>query len=80
MNGVQLAVYETMKNFINAKYYETEDKAKDILKAFQVTEDITPDQYTELALLARNVYNPLPETVPMTDIIPAPVPTVTEVQ
>lgn len=58
MTGKQLAVYETMKSFISIKYYTTEDVAVEILKAFQVTEDLTPTQYTELSLLARNIYNP----------------------
>ncbi|WP_053983436.1 hypothetical protein [Niameybacter massiliensis] len=69
MTGKQLAVYETMKNFISAKYYTTENDAVEILKAFQVTQDITPEQYTELILLSRSVYTP---PVEMTPIEPLP--------
>lgn len=66
MTGNQLAVYETMKNFINAKYYTTENDAVEILKAFQVTQDITPEQYTVLTLLNKQVYEPIVEVPPVT--------------
>lgn len=75
MTGKQLAVYETMKNFINAKYYTTENDAVEILKAFQVTQDITPEQYTELILLSRSVYTPPVEMAPI-EPLPGEVPQV----
>ena len=70
MTGKQLAVYETMKEFITAKYYPTEDEAVEILKAFQVTQDITPEQYTELTLLARSAYAPPVEMAPLEPELP----------
>lgn len=57
MTGKQLAVYETMKNFIDAKWYEDKEAVFNILKAFQITQDITPLQYTELSLLTNSVYS-----------------------
>lgn len=66
MNGKQLAVYETMKDFINAKHYANKEVTQEILRSFNISQDITPDQYTELTLLNKQVYEPVVEVPPAT--------------
>lgn len=51
-------MYNVLKQFIEVKYYESEEVVKDILNVFLVTGELTPAQYAELALLAKNIYNP----------------------
>ena len=70
MTGTQIAVYETMKEFITTKYYATEEIAVEILISFRVTADITPTEATELVLLAREVYNPYVPPVDEPTVIP----------
>lgn len=70
MIGEKIAVYETMKKFIETKHYDTEEIAVEILKSFRITNDITPTEATELVLLAREVYNPYVPPVDEPTVIP----------
>ena len=51
-------MYKVMTRFIEVKYYSSEEATKEILKVFLTTEELTPKEYADLCLLAKDVYNP----------------------
>lgn len=48
--------YNSMKKLIERKFYETQDKALELLDVFLMANRITQDQYMELMLLAAEQY------------------------
>ena len=70
MTGKQFAAYETMKSFLNIKYYDTEEIAINIIKSYNASQDLTHEQYLELIQQARDVYNPYVPPVDEPTVIP----------
>lgn len=58
MNGT--LVVKVMTNLINKKFYDTKDEAIAKLDVYFAMNRISEEQYTELALLAEAMYEPLP--------------------
>ena len=58
MNGT--LVVKVMTNLLNKKFYDTKDEAIEKLDVYFAMNRISEEQYTELALLAEAMYEPLP--------------------
>lgn len=58
MNGT--LVVKVMTNLLNKKFYDTKDEAIAKLDVYFAMNRISEEQYTELALLAEAMYEPLP--------------------
>ena len=53
-------VVKIMTNLISKKFYDTKDEAVAKLDVYFAMNRISEEQYTELALLAETMYEPLP--------------------
>lgn len=58
MNGT--LVVKVMTNLINKKFYDSKDEVIAKLDVYFAMNRISEEQYTELALLAEAMYEPLP--------------------
>ena len=56
-------VIKLMTNLINKQFYETKEEAIEKLDVYFALNRISEEEYTELALLAESVYEPITEVI-----------------